>query len=142
MAVGETYGEWGSEEIKDKLGFVHQGLAKLSGIRNAPMPDYAFPGDNGSESMALSAAAYNSVRHIRRGSVRRPNVFRRKEDHQGLTPGLALHSNLCKQHRQTHDLQTFSSRRAPHSASAFWSSLNGAGSHPPHVNIGSIKLLY
>ena len=58
LAVGETYGEWGSEEIKEKLGFVPHGLAKLSGIWNAPLPDYAFPGDKGSESMTLSAAAY------------------------------------------------------------------------------------
>lgn len=58
LAVGETFGEWGSEELKEKLGFVPQGLAKLSGIWNAPMPDYAFPGGEGSESMSLSAGAY------------------------------------------------------------------------------------
>jgi hypothetical protein len=58
LAVGETFGEWGSEELKEKLGFVPQGLAKLSGIWNAPMPDYAFPGGEGSESMTLSAGAY------------------------------------------------------------------------------------
>jgi hypothetical protein len=58
LAVGETFGEWGSEELKEKLGFVPQGLEKLSGIWNAPMPDYAFPGGEGSESMTLSASAY------------------------------------------------------------------------------------
>ena len=58
LAVGETFGEWGSEELKEKLGFVPQGLAKLSGIWNAPMPDYALPGGEGSESMTLSAASY------------------------------------------------------------------------------------
>jgi len=58
LAVGETFGEWGSEELKEKLGFVPQGLAKLSGIWNAPMPDYALPGGEGSESMTLSAGAY------------------------------------------------------------------------------------
>ncbi|VVB63597.1 PDGLE domain protein [uncultured archaeon] len=58
LAVGETFGEWGSEELKEKLGFVPQGLEKLSGIWNAPMPDYAFPGGEGNESMTLSAAAY------------------------------------------------------------------------------------
>jgi hypothetical protein len=58
LAVGETYGEWGSEEIKEKLGFVPQGFEKLSGIWNAPMPDYAFSGGEGSESMTQSAAAY------------------------------------------------------------------------------------
>jgi hypothetical protein len=58
LAAGETFGEWGSEELKEKLGFVPQGLEKLSGIWNAPMPDYAFPGGEGSEPKTLSAAAY------------------------------------------------------------------------------------
>jgi hypothetical protein len=58
LAVGETFGEWGPDELKEKLGFVPQGLEKLSGIWNAPMPDYAFPGGEGSESMTLSAGAY------------------------------------------------------------------------------------
>ena len=58
LAVGETFGEWGSEELKEKLGFVPLGLEKLSGLWNAPMPDYAFPGGEGSESMTKAAAAY------------------------------------------------------------------------------------
>jgi hypothetical protein len=58
LAIGETFGEWGSEELKEKLGFVPQGFEKLSGIWNAPMPDYAFPGGEGSKSMTFSAAAY------------------------------------------------------------------------------------
>ena len=58
LAVGETFGEWGSEELKEKLGFVPQGLEKLTGIWSAPMPDYALPGGKGNESMTLSAAAY------------------------------------------------------------------------------------
>jgi len=58
LAVGETFGEWGPEEIKEKVGFVPHGLEKLSGMWNAPMPDYAFPGGENSKSMTLSAAAY------------------------------------------------------------------------------------
>jgi hypothetical protein len=58
LAVGETFGEWGSEELKEKLGYVPQGLEKLSSFWSAPLPDYAFPGGEGSESMTLSAAAY------------------------------------------------------------------------------------
>jgi hypothetical protein len=56
LAAGETYGEWGPEELHEKLGFVPPGLEKLSGIWNAPMPDYALPG--GGESMIVSSAAY------------------------------------------------------------------------------------
>ena len=58
LAIGETFGEWGSEEIKEKVGFVPQGLEKLSGLWYAPLPDYAFPGGENSGSMTLSAAAY------------------------------------------------------------------------------------
>lgn len=56
LAVGETFGEWGPDEVKEKLNFVPPGLEELSGIWNAPMPDYAFPGDG--ESMTVSSVAY------------------------------------------------------------------------------------
>ncbi|VVB71370.1 PDGLE domain protein [uncultured archaeon] len=58
LAVGETFGEWGNEEIKEKLGFVPSGLEGLSGFWSAPLPDYAFPGGEGGESMTTSMAAY------------------------------------------------------------------------------------
>jgi len=58
LAVGETFGEWGSEELKEKLGFVPQGFEKLSSLWSAPLPDYAFPGGENSESLTFSAAAY------------------------------------------------------------------------------------
>ena len=56
LTVGETFGEWGPEEIKEKLGFVPPGLEQLSGIWNAPLPDYVLPGSG--ESMTVAAAAY------------------------------------------------------------------------------------
>jgi hypothetical protein len=56
LAAGETFGEWGSEELQEKLGYVPSGLEQLSGLWNAPLPDYAFPG--GGDSMTVSAAAY------------------------------------------------------------------------------------
>ncbi len=58
LAVGETFGEWGREELNEKLGYVPSGFEKLSGLWCAPIPDYAFPGGESGESMALSAAAY------------------------------------------------------------------------------------
>lgn len=58
LAVGETFGEWGSEELREKIGYVPQGLEQLSSAWSAPLPDYAFPGGENSESMTLSAAAY------------------------------------------------------------------------------------
>jgi hypothetical protein len=56
LAVGETFGEWGSEELQEKLGVVPPGLEQLSGLWNAPLPDYAVPG--GEDSMTVSSAAY------------------------------------------------------------------------------------
>ena len=56
LAVGETFGEWGNEELQEKLGFVPSGLEQLSSLWSAPLPDYAFPG--GDESMTVAAAAY------------------------------------------------------------------------------------
>jgi hypothetical protein len=56
LAVGETFGEWSNEEIKEKLGFVPPGLDSLSSIWHAPLTEYALPGSE--ESMTMSAAAY------------------------------------------------------------------------------------
>jgi hypothetical protein len=56
LAVGETFGEWGPEEIQEKLGIVPSGLEQLSGIWSAPLPDYALPG--GGDSMTVASAAY------------------------------------------------------------------------------------
>jgi cobalt/nickel transport system permease protein/cobalt/nickel transport protein len=56
LAVGETFGEWGNEELQEKLGVVPPGLERLSGIWSAPLPDYAVPG--GGDSMTVSSAAY------------------------------------------------------------------------------------
>ena len=55
LAVGETFGEWSNEEIKEKLGFVPPGLERLSSFWSAPLPDYAFPND---ESQNGAIAAY------------------------------------------------------------------------------------
>ena len=56
LAVGETFGEWSNEEIKEKLGFVPPGLESLSSFWNAPMPDYALPGSG--DTLTASAVAY------------------------------------------------------------------------------------
>ena len=55
LAVGETFGEWSNEEIREKLGFVPGGLDRLSSLWSAPLADYAFPDD---ESQTGAVAAY------------------------------------------------------------------------------------
>lgn len=42
--AGSAWGEWGSEEVDGLVGYIPKGLAKLSSIWNAPLPDYVFKG--------------------------------------------------------------------------------------------------
>ncbi|MFZ2375893.1 MAG: PDGLE domain-containing protein [Methanothrix sp.] len=56
LAVGETFGEWGNEELKEKLGYVPEGLDELSSLWSAPMPDYALP--NMGDSITSASMAY------------------------------------------------------------------------------------
>lgn len=42
--AGDAWGEWGADEMTKLVGYVPQGLQKLSGLWNAPMPDYSFKG--------------------------------------------------------------------------------------------------
>lgn len=40
----DAWGEWGIDGIKELIGYVPQGLEKLSSLWKAPMPDYALKG--------------------------------------------------------------------------------------------------
>ncbi|MDO9464978.1 MAG: PDGLE domain-containing protein [bacterium] len=42
--AGSAWGEWGADEMQKLVGYVPQGLEKISSLWNAPMPDYAFKG--------------------------------------------------------------------------------------------------
>ncbi|WP_287262451.1 PDGLE domain-containing protein [Methanothrix sp.] len=55
LATGETFGEWGAEEVKEKLGYVPRGIESLGSLWSAPIPDYSFPG---AETFTESALAY------------------------------------------------------------------------------------
>jgi cobalt/nickel transport system permease protein/cobalt/nickel transport protein len=56
LAAGEAFGEWGPEEVKEKLGFVPPGLEEFSNFWHAPLQDYALPGGN--QSTTAAAATY------------------------------------------------------------------------------------
>ncbi len=43
LAVGTAYGEWGAEELEQLVGFIPAGLASISSLWTAPIPDYALP---------------------------------------------------------------------------------------------------
>ncbi|MDD5254438.1 MAG: PDGLE domain-containing protein [Candidatus Omnitrophica bacterium] len=42
--AGDAWGEWGTQTLRELTGYIPQGLEKLSGLWNAPLPDYAFKG--------------------------------------------------------------------------------------------------
>ncbi|MFA4889052.1 MAG: PDGLE domain-containing protein [Candidatus Omnitrophota bacterium] len=54
--AGSAWGEWGLEEIEKLAGYIPPGLAKLSILWNAPIPDYAFKGWESKGLLYLSAA--------------------------------------------------------------------------------------
>ena len=56
LASGTAWGEWGREELQTLgLGFVPEGLDRLSNIWSAPFLDYTIPGLGASVGYILSA---------------------------------------------------------------------------------------
>ncbi len=54
--TGGAWGEWGPEEIEKLLGYVPEGLKKLSELWKAPVPDYNFGGEGA--SMTIQVISY------------------------------------------------------------------------------------
>lgn len=54
---GAAWGEWGTDEIKKLVGYIPRGIAKLSSLWNAPIPDYAFKG-RGSGGLSYLSLSY------------------------------------------------------------------------------------
>jgi len=52
----EAWGEWGAEKLEKLLGYVPEGLKKLTDFWKAPIPDYNFGGEGA--SMTLQAISY------------------------------------------------------------------------------------
>lgn len=40
--AGDAWGEWGVDKLRQLVGYVPEGLEKLSSLWSAPIPDYAF----------------------------------------------------------------------------------------------------
>ncbi len=54
--AGAAWGEWGVEEMQKLVGYIPRGLAKLSSLWNAPIPDYTLKGWEGKGLSHLSFA--------------------------------------------------------------------------------------
>lgn len=42
--AGSAWGEWGADQMQKLVGYIPEGLEKLSSVWSAPIPDYAFKG--------------------------------------------------------------------------------------------------
>ncbi|MDD5120529.1 MAG: PDGLE domain-containing protein [Candidatus Omnitrophica bacterium] len=52
--AGSAWGEWGVDEILQMVGYLPEGLGKISRIWNAPIPDYTFKGQEEAGLLSLS----------------------------------------------------------------------------------------
>jgi hypothetical protein len=59
--AGDAWGEWGTESIKELVGYIPKGLEKLSSLWSAPIPDYAFKGWEEKGLGSLSVAYISSA---------------------------------------------------------------------------------
>jgi cobalt/nickel transport protein len=63
--AGDAWGEWGTDGVKELIGYVPRGLEKLSGLWRAPLPDYAFKGREstgiGDTSFAYISSAFIGI---------------------------------------------------------------------------------
>ena len=57
IAAGTAYGEWESDELKEKVGYVPSGLEELSSLWHAPLKDYNIPNGPSFENSKLVASA-------------------------------------------------------------------------------------
>jgi len=58
--AGDAWGEWSTETVDEKLGYVPEGMQEDADIWNAPMPDYSLGKENrtmGEQSLAYILSA-------------------------------------------------------------------------------------
>jgi cobalt/nickel transport system permease protein len=61
LATGTAWGEWGSEDVAQEIGYVPPGMEKYSGLWRGIMPDYAFSDGDTSAGAAMDGAAIAAV---------------------------------------------------------------------------------
>lgn len=55
LTSASAWGEWGLGELAERLGWVPEGLRRLSGLWSAPLADYGVPGVSDTVGYVLSA---------------------------------------------------------------------------------------
>ena len=69
LAQGTAFGEWGSDELKETLGYVPSGIEQAETMWSAPFPDYTLPGlgddfMNSSAGYIFSAVAGSALIYV------------------------------------------------------------------------------
>jgi len=54
--AGSAWGEWGADEMQELVGYVPAGMKRLGELWNAPVPDYAFKGQEQAPLSKLSVS--------------------------------------------------------------------------------------
>lgn len=54
LGAGSAWGEWSGEEIRKLVGYIPAGMKHVAEFWKAPMPDYAFRGQESARLPALS----------------------------------------------------------------------------------------
>ncbi|HUV04044.1 MAG TPA: PDGLE domain-containing protein [Armatimonadota bacterium] len=54
LGTGSAWGEWSADEIHKMVGYVPSGMSRVSEFWKAPLPDYAFRGQENPSLRALS----------------------------------------------------------------------------------------
>ncbi len=57
VGAGDAWGEWGAEDLGDRVGFVPRGLAGIADLWRAPLPDYS-PAGWDDKPFAAQGVAY------------------------------------------------------------------------------------
>jgi hypothetical protein len=67
--AGGAWGEWGPEELEKLLGYVPEGLKKLSDLWKPPVPDYNFGGENAAMSTQIISYVISGIIGITAGAI-------------------------------------------------------------------------
>ena len=57
FSAGDAWGEWGTETLREMVGYMPTGLQRLSSVLKTPLPDYAFSGAE-EQDLARQGLAY------------------------------------------------------------------------------------
>jgi cobalt/nickel transport system permease protein len=53
IATGTAWGEWGSEELRTRIGYVPEGFSRFTDLWKGILPDYALPGVGGAGAVVV-----------------------------------------------------------------------------------------